>query len=151
MKRPIYLAILFSIITSSSIHAQAVGGLSYRTFVDGSSSWGGSMEIGHQYESGILAGQFSVISRSPAPGSTEDPARRVSGTQLGITFLYAANVGKFLHLGPEIGAVYGANSSVFNIGGTIKIAFAAIPESALLSIDYGSQTGVGIGLIFPTL
>jgi len=151
MRKTFVAVILCMIFASHSIRAQTVAGISYRTFVDGSSSWGGSMEIGHEYDWGIFAGQFSYVSRSPAPGSTDDPARRVSGDQIGIAIIAAGKVGKWFHIGPEIGVAFGANNNLLNVGGTVKIAFAAIPESAMISLDYGTQTGVGIGLIFPSL
>jgi hypothetical protein len=144
------LAIVWLTFSVAPLWAQStLGGLSYR-FVNGSGSWGLSMDIERSVGSVLLGGQFSYISYA-TPGEQSS-----SGTQIGIAVV-ALSTGKWIRLGPELGLAFGAGTqgspyqsvTALNYGVMLKLAFAAIPESALLSIDYAAQTKLGIGLTFP--
>ena len=148
--------------TDSLHEPHAFVGASYRLPSDGGSgSWGASVDFGRVFGgNALIAGQFSYLVRTSV-GSYNYNGGSGSADQLGLSIMALAR-GKWINLGPHAGIVYGqtprdgtnfymknSSSVSVNYGGVLKIAFAGIPQSSLLSVDYGVQTGWGVGLTFP--
>ena len=144
---------------AASANAQSFVGLAYRFPPGGNSgSWGASIEFGRVYGGDfLLMGQFNFANITPK--QSDFYGTTSSSQQVGLSLL-ALLRGKWINLGPQLGIVYGGGTTSngytvrrsqanLNYGGCLKIAFAAIPQSSLLSLDYGSQSGWGVGLTFP--
>lgn len=126
---------------------------SYRIPGGDPGSWGASIEFGRTVGDALIMGQFSyIVGQSKDYGTFYRPAS-TSSSQVGLAAAVLAT-GQWLMAGPQLGIVYGGMTSRnaqlgLNYGGCIKISFAAIPQTAHISVDYGHETGWGLGLMFP--
>jgi hypothetical protein len=138
MKRIILILFLMPL----SVHAQGYIGGSYRMLLNGSNTDGGSITFGKCFGEGnnafFEAAYFNDISNGKREGNGEQ-------LSMSLSYLYGD---LWFMIGPVLGIVLESPPTI-NYGVALKLAPAGLPKSILLMVDYGSQTGLGLGIAVP--